>query len=79
MAKPTKVVIPEVPKVEEVIPEAPKVEEVIPELPKPRLFTAVNNRLWHPHQSVYIDSTPVELKYDSWTECQHSAGLIKEV
>jgi len=64
----------------------PKVEDLTikPEVQelaalKPRLFVCVNNRLWHPHQSVYINSTPVELKYDSWTECQHSAGLIKEI
>jgi len=69
--------------IKEVVVEevAPVVEEVAQEVaaPKLRAFIAVRNRLWHPHQSVYIEHLPVELVFDSWTECQFQAGIIREV
>ncbi len=52
-------------------PQAPTPK---PQAPK---YIAKISRLFNPHQSIYITTTdPVELKLDSWTECQLEAGLL---
>jgi hypothetical protein len=56
------------------------VEEVVAQVPTPkRYFIATRVRLYHPFQEKYIEHLPVELAFDSWTECQYQAGLLREV